>query len=64
MLPLMSRRSLDPKTVTTATGTIAATGVTETVIEMVAGIVIGIANDEIEVGTKVEERKMAMVMRE
>ena len=64
MQPLMPRRSLDPRIVTIATGMIAATGATETVIEMVAGIVIEIANDGTGAGTKVEGREMAMVMRE
>ena len=64
MQPLMPRRNLVPKIVTTATETIAATGATGTVIEMVVVIVIGIGNDGIEAGTKVEGRETPMVMRE
>lgn len=61
---LNPRKSLAPRIVTIGTGMIAATGATGTVIEMVVGIVIGIENDEIEAGTKVEGKEMVMVMRE
>lgn len=61
---LNPQKSLAPRIVTIVTGTIAATGATGTVIDMVVEIVIGTENDEIEAGTKVEGKEMVMVMRE
>lgn len=62
LLPLMSKNPA-PQIVTADIGATAATA-TATVAGMVAGIAIGIENDEIGVGTGAEEdKKMPMEMR-